>query len=141
VTCWAYAYEYVYLAPFPGNYWCLFWCGVVYFILDFFFVVIDYYILDDIFFSSKPPDLVEWKGISFISIGSKLPHFEHNYSLTLYVTYSAAPKSPPKELMRVSENYYQITKPIYVGNMFTDEGNLFHKGVEKEIMEILTKIK
>ena len=53
-TIYAHVYEYIYQAPFPKNYNILLICCVCYFILNFSFQIIDYWIQGDIFFSTNP---------------------------------------------------------------------------------------
>ena len=53
-TIYAHVYEYLYLAPFPKNYNILLICCVCYFILNFSFQIIDYWVQGDIFFSTNP---------------------------------------------------------------------------------------
>jgi hypothetical protein len=105
VTAWAYYYEYGYDAPFPGNYWTLVWCGVVYFFLDTVYVIIDWWILDNVFYQSYvtkgsgPLD-----GLEHIAIGSNLAHFSDKYKLTITATYVEGRK--PKTA--ASENFVAI---------------------------------
>lgn len=134
VTAWAYAFEYVYLAPFPGNYNCLLVCGVVYFILDFIFVTIDWYILDDIFYQTKPAAQVAYKHVEYLSIGSRLPHFAQEYMITLSGTKKGKGEN-------ATASSFKISSEFSVGRFFTKEGRLVHDNVNAELNKMLAQVK
>mmetsp|Transcript_32946 Transcript_32946/g.57751 ORF Transcript_32946/g.57751 Transcript_32946/m.57751 type:complete len:183 (-) Transcript_32946:2944-3492(-) len=117
-TCFcvfAHVYEYFFV-PFPKDYVVLCVCVAGYFLFNFAYQYVDYWVAGDIFFSTKPvkPTLNKYEEVSF---SSTMPRFSEFYELTLFTKLKGSSKFDSKKIS------------TSVAELFTEEGRLLNDRV------------
>ena len=126
-TVVAHAYEYVYDAHFPKDYWVVFVCVVSYFVLNGVYQIVDYLVEGDIFYTCKPNNS-KYSHIGEFSFSSVIPKFSEYYQLTVYIKLKQ-----PVQLSGDWKKTKDLSGFIYqeesIGAFFTEEGKMIYGNV------------
>ncbi|CAG9326228.1 unnamed protein product [Blepharisma stoltei] len=136
-TIIAHAYEYVYNAHFPKDYWITLVCVIFYFIFNFIYQYIEYFVEQEIFFTSNP-EASQWSHLNEISISSSIKKFDCYYNIKLYL--NVKPKAEikhKKDMKKLRDNLYVWETKIIVSRFFTEDGHMVNENVIKLINEVL----
>lgn len=122
----AHVYE-IFYVPFPKDYIVLCVCVAGYFLFNFAYQYVDYWVSGDIFFSTLPID-PPLNMYSEVSLSSQIPRFSDLYELTAFTKRKGSNKF---ESLKISTS---------VAELFTEEGRVIYESVTGLANNILQKL-